>query len=468
VTEPYRLAELRRPANPHPLGEPGIRRAPPGPRSRGLAGLLAAAEAPGISGFAAGAPPIVWEAACGSRVRDVDGNVYVDLTAGFGVMGVGHAHPRVVAAVCEQAPRLAHGMGDVFPHATRVALAQRLAALAPFAEARVYLATSGSEAVEIALKTARLLTGRPGVAAFEGGYHGLTYGALRATWRPEFRAPFEEALAPPTLRLPFPNPFRPPFDTAPDRLAAACLETSRRLLQAAAARAELPGALVTEPVQGREGIVVPPQGWLAGLGELCRELGILLVVDEVLTGFGRTGARFAVEREGVTPDILVVGKALGGGLPIGAAIAPAAVFEAWRRDGEALHTSTFLGHPLACAAALAALDVLEGERLSQRAAAWESRLGEELGLLAGLHPVVGDVRGLGMMWGVELVWPGRPADANPAAARQVAAGCLRRGVLVITGGYLENVLQITPPLVLEEREWAFALAAMSNALGEMR
>jgi 4-aminobutyrate aminotransferase/(S)-3-amino-2-methylpropionate transaminase len=458
------LAELE----DHPLGPPGIRVAPPGPRSRALATELAAAEAPGIGGFDRGRPPVVWESARGSRVRDVDGNVYVDLTAGFGVVNVGHAHPRVVAAVRDQARRLVHGMGDVFPHEPRVRLAARLARLAPLPEARVYFAASGSEAVEIALKTAHLATGRPSVAAFTGGYHGLSYGALRATARAEFRAPFESTLGPPTLRLPFPDRYRPPIDARRGTLAEACLDVSRSLLRAARSRGALPGALVVEPVQGREGIVVPPAGWLRGLAEICRELGVLFVADEILTGFGRTGARFAVEAEGVTPDLLVVGKGMAGGLPLAAAIAPAGLFRVWERGGEALHTSTFLAHPLACVGALAGLEVFEDERLTERAARWGPRLERDLKALAGAHPWIGDVRGLGCMWGIEIVGLGPQAPADPARARGAAEGCRRRGVLLTASGPRGNVLQLTPPLVLDESEWEFAVGVLREAAEDFR
>lgn len=428
--------------------------------------MLASSEAPGISGFYRGRPPIVWESACGSRVRDVDGNVYLDLSAGFGVVNVGHGHPRVVEAVRAQATRLIHGMGDVFPHEQRALLAGRLARMAPVPRARVYFASSGSEAVEIALKTAHLATGRPGVAAFTGGYHGLSYGALRATSRDAFREPFRSALGPATLRLPFPHPFRPPLDAPFSRLAEACLERTRELLRGTDARGDLPGAVVVEPVQGREGIVVPPAGWLAGLAAICREVGVLLVADEVFTGFGRTGARFAVETAGVVPDLLVVGKGMGGGLPIAAALAPAALFQVWDRGGEALHTGTFLAHPLACAAALASLDVLEEEQLVERAAGWGERMREDLGGLAASRPEIGDVRGSGMMWGLELVRPGAAGEPDAARAKRVAELCLGRGVLLLAGGPCGNVLQLTPALVLEEGEWELARRVLGAALEE--
>jgi 4-aminobutyrate aminotransferase-like enzyme len=437
----------------------------PGPRSLDLAARLRAVEAPGIGGFVAGRPPPVWLEARGSRVTDVDGRTYVDLTAGFGAAAAGHAHPAVVAAVRAQADRLLHGLGDVHPHEVRVRFAERLAALAPVPDARVYPAVSGADAVEIALKTAQLATGRAPVAAFTGGYHGLSYGALRATWRPAFRDPFRAALAPETLRLPYPDTDHPPFDAPHDGLAA-CLEEARRRLRGAAELGRAPGAVIVEPVQGREGVVVPPAGWLRGLAAIVREAGALLVADEVLTGLGRTGWLFDVEREGVVPDVLLVGKALGGGLPLAAAIAARPLFDVWDGGGEALHTATFLAHPLACAAALATLDAIESERLVERARGWEPRLRADLHALAAAHPPVARVRGVGMLWGVEIGGAGARPDGE--RARRVVEQCLERGVLLLCGGPSANVLELTPPLVLAGDEWAEASAVLDAALAASR
>ncbi len=320
---------------------------PPGPRSRELSAALGKLEAPGVNTLFQGEPAILWEEAAGANVRDVDGNIYIDLTAGFGVAAVGHRHPRVVEAVRGQAGRLLHGLGDVMAHPLRVELARRLVALAPVDDPRVYFAISGAEAVEIALKTALGATGRPGVLAFEPSYHGLTLGALNVTSREEFRAPFAAHLHGHARRLPFAG------------------DLAR--VDEALAGGEI-GAAVVEPIVGREGVLIPPTGWLSGLAALCRKHGALLIADEIFTGFGRTGRLFAVDPEGVRPDVLCCGKALGGGLPIAAVIARRDLFRCWETPGEALHTATFLANPLACAAALAVLDILQEEDLPARAA----------------------------------------------------------------------------------------------------
>jgi 4-aminobutyrate aminotransferase-like enzyme len=417
---------------------------PPGPRSRALAEALSRLEAPGVNTIAAAAdaePPILWESARGANVRDVDGNRYIDLTSGFGVAAVGHRHPRVVAAVRRQAGRLLHGLGDVHAHPQRVELAARLVRLAPVDDPQVFFATSGAEAVEIALETALAATGRPAIVAFSPSYHGVTLGALSVTSRPEFRGPFAPYLHPHVRRLSFGCP--------PAALAAALAGSST-------SAAGVAGAVILEPIVGREGVLVPPPGWLATVASLCREAGALLVADEVFTGFGRTGRLFAVEAEGVRPDLLCCGKALGGGLPIAAVLARRPLFEVWRTPGEALHTSTFLANPVACAAALAVLDVLEHDRLAARAARLGPDLAARLGTWPGRLPAVAGVRGRGLLWGIEL----RSRDD----AGHCVAAARRRGVLILAGGPEGRVAQVAPPLTIAEPQLAAALDLLEESL----
>ena len=414
---------------------PAIVTPPPGPRARELSARLAAAEAPGVNTVGAG-PAILWQEALGANVLDVDGNRYVDLTSGFGVAAVGHRHPRVVAAIREQAGRLLHGLGDVHAHPGRVELAERLAGLVPIPDAQVYFAISGAEAVEIAVKTALLATGRPLVLAFQPAYHGTTLGALAATSREEFRAPFAEHLHPHLRRLPF----------------GGDLSAVERLLS----RGDVACALV-EPIVGREGVIVPPPGWLADLAALCRRHGALLAADEIFTGLGRTGWSFAVQREQVEPDLLCIGKALGGGVPIAAVVGRREVFRCWETPGEALHTATFLGNPLACTAALAVLDLYLEERLERRASRLGVGIGERLRALAGRGLVVA-VRGEGMLWGVEL-------GTKEAAQRWVGAA-LAQGVLILAGGPEGKVVQVVPPLAIDERQLDGALEILEGTLPE--
>ncbi len=416
---------------------PSLRTAVPGPRSRTLAERLARVESRNVTCLAPEAPPF-WERASGVNVWDVDGNRFLDLGAAFAVANVGHAHPRVVGAVQESAERLLHGMGDVHPPAEKVALLEALAARFPGGgDVRVVLGCSGADAVEVALETALLATGRPGIVAFQGAYHGLSLGTLDVTWRADFRQPF-------AMRLPGVSVFARFGD----------LEDVRR----AAARAPAPvGAVLVEPVQGRGGVRVPPDGFLSGLRALCDDEGWLLVADEIFTGFGRTGRWFACEHEGVVPDLLCVGKGLASGMPISACLGRRPVMDAWPPSrGEALHTQTFLGHPPACAAALACLAVLVEEKLVERAARLGDRALSHLRARLAGKPQVADVRGRGLMLGIECDGPGRAADACAAA--------LRRGVILLPAGDDGRVLSVTPPLCIDEETLRLGLDVLVECL----
>jgi 4-aminobutyrate aminotransferase-like enzyme len=419
---------------------PRIVTPPPGPRSRALSQDLRELEAPGVNTLPCGDPAaasVLWEEARGANVRDVDGNIYIDLTAGFGVAAVGHRHPRVVEAIREQAGRLLHGLGDVAAHPLRVELARRLVRLAPVDEPQVFFSISGAEAVEIALKTALGATGRPGIVAFEPSYHGLTLGALTVTSREAFRTPFAAHLHPHVHRL--------PFGCDPGRV--------EEVLQ----RGDV-GGVILEPIVGREGVLVPPLGWLPAISEICRRQATLLIADEIFTGFGRTGRLFAVEHEGVRPDVLCCGKALGGGLPIAAVVARRELFRCWETPGEAFHTATFLANPLACAAALATLEILEEEDLPARAA----RLGEDLGRRLRTWPdrfdTVEEVRGRGLLWGIQL--------RTREAAKQWTAEAWSRGVLLLAGGPEGRVAQIVPPLTIKEEQIAAAMEILESCFAE--
>lgn len=403
----------------------------PGPQSRALAASLRRHESPNITYVAAdGSFPVFWEEAHGCTVVDVDGNAFLDLTAAFGVASVGHTNPAVAAAVAAQAAKLLHGMGDVHPTRLKSELLERIAALVPIPDAQSILGQSGGDAVEAALKTARLATGRPGVLAFTGGYHGLNLGALAATWRRDFREPFTGQVPTFVTHAVYGEPLATlPKDT---------------------------GAVLVEAIQGRGGIVVPPAGWLRSLKALCERRGALLICDEIFTGWGRTGDWFACQQEGVIPDLLCVGKALGGGLPISACVARTELMAAWGvSQGEALHTSTFLGNPLCCAAALAALGELERLEAPQLARVRGQLFREALERLAARFPkAIAAVRGRGLMLGIQLT--------KPCAAGLMEA-LLARNVIALPAG-AGDVLEFTPPLVITEEEITLAVAQLEAAL----
>jgi 4-aminobutyrate aminotransferase/(S)-3-amino-2-methylpropionate transaminase len=400
----------------------------PGPRSRALADRLRAVENPEVT-FLGDPPPIFWERGAGANVWDVDGNRYVDLLAGFGAAVLGYAQPELEAAVAAQVGRLQHAMGDVYPAERKLELLEALARVLPGGLGSAILSSSGSDAVESALKTALVATGKPGVVAFEGAYHGLGLGALDVTHRADFRAPFEARLAGRTRFVPFGD-----------------AEAAR-----AAARACDAGAILFEPIQGRGGLVLPPRGFVAELRRIADEVGALLVADEVYTGLGRTGRWLACEHEGVLPDVVALGKALGGGLPLSACVGRAEVMRRWPAShGEAVHTSTHLGNPVNCAAGVVVLNALERDALVQRSAELGARF------LAGLQKRlascarVRDVRGGGLLVAVEL--------DTTAVARSVVGELLRSGWITLGEGPEGRTLALTPPLDISE--------ALLDAAGE--
>jgi 4-aminobutyrate aminotransferase-like enzyme len=388
--------------------------------------------------------PIFWESARGATVVDADGNEYVDCTAAFGVTNAGHCNAHVVRAVADQAHRLMHGMGDVHPTAMRVQLFERLATILPSALGKGFLATTGSEAVEAALKTAMLATGKAGFAAYRGAYHGLSFGALTVSGIERFREPFAAALRTQPLLLDYPR--------AGGQSAALA---ASQALDALAARDDI-AALVIEPIQGRAGCIIPPDGYLASLRAICDELGILMIVDEIYTGFGRTGDWFAINRDGALPDIVCIGKAMGSGFPISAAIGRSEIMDAWPSStGEALHTSTYLGNPMGCAAALATIDEMQRLQLPARAAALGARLGPQLERLRA-HPGVLDVRGRGLCWGVQL--------GSADLASTTVKNALARGVILLQAGVEGDTIAVSPPLVIAESELDRAVEVLESVI----
>jgi 4-aminobutyrate aminotransferase-like enzyme len=416
----------------------------PGPRTLGLRPELQAHESRNVTYIAADFP-VFWESASGATVTDVDGNRYIDLTAAFGVANAGHCNPRVVSAIAQQAQRLMHGMGDVHPTAVRAQLLERLARILPAGLSKSFLATTGSEAIEAALKTAILATGKSRFASYRGAYHGLSFGALSVGGLDRFRVPFAASLGAQAVSLDFPR--------ASSGVSA--LDAAAQARDVLAEHRDL-AALLIEPVQGRAGCILPPPGYLAAMRNVCDQLNLVMIVDEIFTGFGRTGAWFAVDRESVVPDIICIGKAMGSGFPISAAAARAPIMDAWPiSSGEALHTSTYLGNPMGCAAALATIDEFERERLPQRAGRLGARAEVRLNALRSLSAVV-DVRGCGLLWGVEL--------RKPAAAAAVVKHALARGAIALQSGVEGATISITPPLVITEEQLDRGIDILESAI----
>lgn len=413
----------------------------PGPRSRAAIETLRRYEARGVT-YVDEKFPVVWEQASEATVVDVDGNRYIDLTSAFGVANVGHGNAAVRAAITEQTDKMIHGMGDLHPPDVKVRLLEKLATIAPGDLSKTYLASSGAEAVEFALKTAYLRTGKFGVVAYRGAYHGLSLGALGVIGIDKFRSPFEPLVGQTATLVDFP---REDCDAA---LAA---------LRAVFERDRAIGALVIEPVQGRAGIIIPPDGYLHGVRELCDAFEIVLIFDEIYTGFARTGTLFACEHEGVIPDVMCVGKALACGAPLSAAIGRPHVMDAWAPStGEALHTSTYLGNPLGCAASLAVISEIDRLGLVERSRTLGAALGERLMRLLDSAQVTA-IRGRGMLWGVEF------SDAAFVVALTQRA--LREGLILLPSGLEGNVLTIAPPLTIDEGELWGAIDRLQVLIG---
>lgn len=428
---------------------PAIEHPIPGAAGRAWVERLAATECPALTTrrkrrqeqTGASHDPIVWVEALGSNVVDADGNRYVDLTSGFGVALIGHRHPSVVQAVTRQAERLLHALGDLHPSDVKIELLERLCALAPWEDARAMLSLGGADAVTAALKTAVLATGKPGVIAFEGGYHGLTYGPLAVSgYAQRFRAPFAAQLQPDVHFVPWPAP-QADVDAALDPLPDDWSSI---------------GAVIVEPIQGRGGVRLPPPGFLVGLEQLCRKRGAILIADEIFTGVGRCGAWWRSVADGVTPDVICAGKALGGGLPISACIGKREVMQAWGDpDREAIHTGTFYGDPLGAAAALATLDLIEShgwiDEAAFRGAAFASTLRN-----ASL-PGVEEVRQAGMMLGLQL--------ARERHGLSLTRALLERGYLVLPAGTRADVIQLAPAVTISDAQFEGFVSALRGALG---
>jgi 4-aminobutyrate aminotransferase / (S)-3-amino-2-methylpropionate transaminase / 5-aminovalerate transaminase len=433
--------------------EPKILNRPPGPSSRSWLVRHAHRAAPmgpkpQHQPGDLRAPPagIVYASAKGSNVIDVDSNRYVDLAAGFGAMLLGHGHPSLLRMVDFQSHRLLMALGDVFPADAKIALLERLAALHPDPNARVIVAQSGADAVTAALKSALLFTGKPGVVAFGGAYHGLSHAPLAACGlRESYRAPFSAQLNPHVHFADYP---------------AQASDLDRALSQVRSALAQgTVGALLVEPILGRGGVVVPPPEFLPELGKLAREFDALCIADEIWTGLGRSGKMLYSLSPEFTPDLLCLGKGLGGGLPISAVVGRAAVLDAWRRDAEVVHTSTFAGNALACGAALATLDVISRERLPERALTVGGELLETLrARLARFSKA--SVRGAGLMIAIDL-------GDRPGRASQLAVRLLERGYITSTGGGRREVLVLTPPLTLAPSLLGGFVDAVELSLGTL-
>jgi 4-aminobutyrate aminotransferase-like enzyme len=401
--------------------------------------------------------PLVWDRTKGCRVRDADGRWYLDFHAGYAAATVGWCHPRVTEAIRRQAGTMTHCPSSA-PSAVRAQLYERLVGIAPPGLERVLPAATGSLANETAIQLARSATGRSTVVGFSGAYLGRSLGTVPHAGKHAYHARLGTHAG--GHFLPYPDPYRSPW-TGGREPGAAVLALLRELLSDPAAGVDPPACVVVEPVQGNGGAVAPAPGFLAGLRRLCDEYGSLLLFDEIQCGFGRTGRMWASEHEGVVPDLMTVGKGIGGGLPFGAVLGQAEVLSSWAAD---TITSTFLFNALTGAAACAAIDVVLDERLVERSATLGAHALEVLSVALRSHPRVGEVRGRGLFLGIELVEDRSRHEPDPELAAQVARSLRERGVLVGLAGRFGNVLKLTPPLVVADEELDEGLTAILEVL----
>ena len=422
----------------------------PGPRSREILARKERVVAEPLSVYL----PIVVEEAHGATLTDVDGNTFLDLTGGVGCLAVGHSHPRVVAAAQEQLQRFSHTDFTVVPYETYVALAERLLALAPFTTtAKAAFFNAGTEAMENSIKFARAYTKRPAVVVFEGAFHGRTLLAMTMTSKTH---PYKAGLgpfAPEVYRMPFANEYRGPSTEE----ALTALE--RALVTQVAA--EQMAAIVIEPIQGEGGFVVAPPEFMAGVPRICDEHGIVLVIDEVQTGFARTGAFFCIEHYGVEPDLIAVAKSIAGGLPLSGVLGKAEIMDA---PSDSAIGGTYIGNPVAQAAALAVLDVIEEEGLIERAARIGDTIRARMLDWQSSFRQIGHVRGLGSMLALELVVDRETKEPAPELATSVCMHAAEHGLLLLKSGIYSNCIRVLLPLVISDAELDEALAVWEEAL----
>ena len=428
-----------------------LRTAIPGPRSKAILERKDKVIAGPLSIYL----PVVVAEGRGATLTDVDGNTFIDFTGGVGCLNVGHSHPKLVEAAQEQLTRFAHTDFTIVPYEVYVTLAERLIALSPFTgPAKAAFFNAGTEAVENAIKFARSYTKRPAVIVFEGAFHGRTLLSMTMTSKTH---PYKAGLgpfAPEVYRVPFAQDYRGP-DT---RTALAALE--RALVTQVAA--EQVAAIVIEPVQGEGGFVVAPRDFMAGIRRICDEHGIVMVVDEVQTGYGRTGKMFAIEHYGIEPDLMTVAKSIAGGLPLSAVVGKAEIMDS---PPDSAIGGTYVGNPVAQAAALAVLDVFEEENLVERAQQIGERIRERMVSWQERVEQIGDVRGLGAMLAVEFVRDRDSKEPNPELATAVVEAAAERGLLLLKSGIYSNCIRVLCPLVLTDAELDEALEVWEDALG---
>ena len=439
------------------MSVPDIKTSLPGPKAKALIERDAKVVTPSYTrGY-----PLVIDHASGSTVEDVDGNLFLDCAAGIAVNSTGHSHPDVVKAIVDQAGRFLHMSGTDFYYEPQVRLAEEIAAIVPIeGGVKSFFGNSGTEAIEAAIKLARFATGRPNILAFLGGFHGRTLGALAVTAsKPVQRRGFGPLMAG-VYHAPYADCYRCPVGLKPETCAAECLDYIEHQIFVHLLSPDEVAAIVVEPIQGEGGYIVAPDQFLQRLRELTRTEGMLLVVDEVQSGMGRTGRMFAIEHARVQPDVVAIAKGVASGMPLGVTAARADLMT-WPPGA---HASTFGGNPVSCAAALVTIKLLK-DRLIANAADVGAHLMAGLNALRDKHLLIGDVRGRGLMAGVELVRSRETKERATDERNAVVTAAFRRGLLILGAG--KNSIRFSPPLVFTRDEADTAIGLFDQALTEV-
>lgn len=433
---------------------------PQGPQTQALLQKKQQYISQGISNLA----PIFVESAKGAVIRDIDRNVFIDLYGGIGVINAGHCPESVVEAIKAQADKLLHSCFMVSMYDSYVELAEQLTRITPGTHAKkAMLVNSGAEAVENAVKIARAATGKPGVIAFEAGYHGRTLLTMTLTskvkpYKHQF-GPF----APEIYKIPSAYCYRCIYKSTYPECGLNCLEAFERFFVSEVAPDNI-AAMIIEPVQGEGGFIVPPKEFLPGLKQICEQNEILFIADEVQSGFARTGRMFAVEHYGVVPDLITLAKGIASGMPLSAVVGKAEIMDAptpGRVGG------TYGGNPVACAAALATLELMAQEDLCTRAETIGAGIRARMQQLQQRHPQIGDIRSLGAMVAIELVKDPKTKAPAKDEVGQIIQACFKRGVLTMGAGIFGNVIRFLPPLVISDSQLAAALDVFEEALAEV-
>ncbi|PYR65540.1 MAG: acetyl ornithine aminotransferase family protein [Acidobacteria bacterium] len=432
---------------------PDIRTALPGPKAR----EVIARDRASVSTSYTRDYPFVIAKGRGAVVEDVDGNVFLDCTAGIAVASTGHSHPEVVKAITEQARKFLHMSGTDFYYELQARLGEEVADIVPMAGPhRSFFSSSGTEANEAALKLARFVTGRHNVIAFFGAFHGRSMGSLSLTASKVRQRQGFGPLVPGVYHAPYPDTYR--SGLSPDATVDRCIDFIEGQLFVHLVSPDEVAAIVVEPIQGEGGYIVPPDSFLERLRGMATQHGIQLIVDEVQSGMGRTGKMFAIEHARVAPDIITMAKGIASGLPLGVTTAPSILMGAWPPGS---HASTFGGNPVSCAAALATITQLR-ESLVKNAEAVGAHLIDGARALMDKHPLIGDVRGRGLMVGVEFVRDRKTKERATTERDAVVQACFQRGLLVLGAG--RNAIRLSPPLVLTKQEADIALRILDEAL----